>query len=81
MKGPPDRRMQLQNGEHRVRERSFRSVALPSISTGAFGYPVASASAVVASEIAEAVRRDSSLAVTVVCFDVEVLRAYQSALP
>jgi O-acetyl-ADP-ribose deacetylase (regulator of RNase III) len=64
-----------------VRERRLRSVAFPSISTGAFGYPLERASVVAASEIAEALRLDRSISVTVACFDVRVLRVYQAALP
>jgi len=63
-----------------VRERSFRSVAFPSISTGAFRYPLARAALVATDEIVEALRGDSSLVVTVVCFDAEVFRAYHAAL-
>ena len=64
-----------------VRERQLRSVAFPSISTGAFGYPLAKASVVASDEIVNALRKAPSLAVTVVCFSEEVLRAYQSVLP
>jgi len=63
-----------------VRERGFRSVAFPSISTGAFRYPLANASRVATEEIVQALRQDPSLAVTVVCFDSEVFRAYQAAI-
>jgi O-acetyl-ADP-ribose deacetylase (regulator of RNase III) len=64
-----------------VRERRLRSVAFPSISTGAFQYPLERAAVVATSEFAEALRLDHSISVTVACFDVQVLRAYQAALP
>lgn len=59
-------------------KRTLRSVAVPSISTGAFGYPVEKASRVAVEEIGDAIRRNASLDVTVVCFGSEVLRTYQS---
>jgi O-acetyl-ADP-ribose deacetylase (regulator of RNase III) len=64
-----------------VGERGFQSVAFPSISTGAFGYPVAKASRVAMDEIAVALRHNSDVRVTVVCFSADVLQAYQSLLP
>jgi O-acetyl-ADP-ribose deacetylase len=63
-----------------ARERGFRSLAFPSISTGAFRYPISRASVVAAEEIVQALLREHSLAVTVVCFDSDVFRAYEAAL-
>lgn len=63
-----------------VRERGFRSVAFPSISTGAFGYPLPLASLVAIDEIVHALRGEPSLTVIVVCFEPDVFRAYQAAL-
>jgi len=63
-----------------AREQGFRSLAFPSISTGAFRYPISRASVVATEEIAEALLAEPLLAVTVVCFDSDVLRAYGAAL-
>jgi O-acetyl-ADP-ribose deacetylase (regulator of RNase III) len=63
-----------------ARQRGFRSVAFPSISTGAFRYPLAAAARAAIEEILRALSENPSLTVTVVCFGADVLRAYQAAL-
>lgn len=63
-----------------ARDRGFGSVALPSISTGAFGFPLVKASRIAMNEIAAVLRQGAALEVTVVCFDSEVLREYESLL-
>jgi O-acetyl-ADP-ribose deacetylase (regulator of RNase III) len=62
-----------------ARDRGLRSVALPSISTGAFGYPIARASLVAMQEITRALETEALLSVTVVCFSADVQRAYEAA--
>jgi O-acetyl-ADP-ribose deacetylase (regulator of RNase III) len=61
-----------------VAENDFRSVAIPSISTGIYHYPLDAAA-----EIATRVARRSDKAerlIQFVCFDDETLRVYEAAL-
>ena len=62
-----------------AQEYGIRSVAFPSISTGAYGYPLDQAAAIALREISQALERDPSLNVTVACFDDRTLRAYETA--
>lgn len=62
-----------------AQEYGIRSIAFPSISTGAYGFPVERAAAIALREIGEALRRDPSLEVTIACFDDLTLKAYGSA--
>jgi O-acetyl-ADP-ribose deacetylase (regulator of RNase III) len=50
-------------------ERGLRSLAFPSISTGAFGYPLDLAAPVALEEIGRGLAGERGLAITVVCFD------------
>jgi O-acetyl-ADP-ribose deacetylase (regulator of RNase III) len=64
-----------------AQEYGIRSIAFPSISTGAYGFPVERAVIIALREIGEALRRDPSLEVTIACFDDRTLQAYTSARP
>ncbi len=64
-----------------AQEYGIRSIAFPSISTGAFGFPLEQAAAIALREINDALRRDPSLSVTVACFDERTLKAYEQARP
>lgn len=62
-----------------AQEYGIRSLAFPSISTGAYGYPLEPAAAIALREISRTLERDPSLSVTVACFDEPTLRAYEAA--
>jgi O-acetyl-ADP-ribose deacetylase (regulator of RNase III) len=62
-----------------AQEYGVRSIAFPSISTGAYGFPVERAAVIALREIGEALRRDPSLDVTVACFDDRTIMAYEAA--
>lgn len=62
-----------------AQEYGIRSIAFPSISTGAYGFPLEQAVVIALREIDEALRRDPSLEVTVACFDDRTLKAYETA--
>lgn len=67
----------------RVAERyGLRTVAFPSISTGAYGYPVAEAASMALAEVVSFLRDEarSVAEVTFVLFDERTLAAYASAL-
>jgi O-acetyl-ADP-ribose deacetylase (regulator of RNase III) len=62
-------------------QHSLRTLAFPSISTGAFGFPVERASRIAIAEIKSALERVPALErVTVVCFDGKTLAVYETAL-
>jgi O-acetyl-ADP-ribose deacetylase (regulator of RNase III) len=63
-------------------EKRLRSVAFPSISTGAYGYPVQKASPVALSAVATFLMEENRAPrlVRFVLFDAGTLRAYQDAL-
>jgi O-acetyl-ADP-ribose deacetylase (regulator of RNase III) len=62
-------------------EHGLETIAFPSISTGAYGFPVARAAPLAIAAIADFLDHDTMLTqVIVVCFDAHTLRAYQSAL-
>jgi O-acetyl-ADP-ribose deacetylase (regulator of RNase III) len=64
-----------------ARDHGIRTVAFPSISTGAFGFPVARASRIAAAEVRSFLERnDLPEGVTFVCFDLETLACYGEAL-
>jgi len=64
-----------------ARSRNFESLAFPSISTGAYGFPVARASRIAVRELRAAVERDQNLVtVRVVCFGDDTFRAYERAM-
>jgi O-acetyl-ADP-ribose deacetylase (regulator of RNase III) len=62
-----------------AQEYGVRSIAFPSISTGAYGFPLEQAVVIALREIGEALRRDPSLEVTVACFDDRTHKAYEAA--
>jgi O-acetyl-ADP-ribose deacetylase (regulator of RNase III) len=61
-----------------ARERGLRSLAFPSISTGAFGYPLDLAAPVALEEIGRGLAGGPGLAITVVCFDAATHGRYSS---
>jgi len=62
-------------------ERGLSSISFPSISTGAYGYPVADAAAVAIKTVASFLREDTTLKeVVFVLFDARTYEAYSSAL-
>jgi O-acetyl-ADP-ribose deacetylase (regulator of RNase III) len=63
-----------------ARERALVTLAFPSISTGAYRYPVAEASRVALEEILLGLAAAPSLRVSVVCFGRDVRDAYRRAL-
>lgn len=63
-----------------AKDRALSSIAFPSISTGAFRYPLLPAARVAIAELHDALRTNTELSVIVVCFESEVLRAYKRAL-
>lgn len=64
-----------------VEEHGLRSVAFPSISTGAYGFPVERACRIALREIRDFLERNSEVdKVQVVCFTPDVYEAYREAL-
>lgn len=69
------------NSTRLARSRNLASVAFPSISTGAYGFPVARASRIAVRELRHAVERDNHLhTVRVICFGNETFQAYERAM-
>lgn len=58
----------------------LHSISFPSISTGAYGFPVDRASKVALNEINTFLRENPNDEVRVVCFDVKTYKCYQEAL-
>ncbi len=62
-------------------EHGLRTIAFPSISTGAYGYPVARAAEVAVRTVAEFLRsRPASIEVTFCCFSPSDLKAYERSI-
>jgi len=62
-------------------ERGVRTLALPSISTGVYGYPLALAARIALEAVIEGLREETSLErVTFILFNAATLRAYEEAL-
>ena len=69
------------NSAQLARSRKLVRIAFPSISTGAYGFPVARASRIAVRELRHAVERDERLeTVRVVCFGNETFKAYELAM-
>ncbi|MEJ7902232.1 MAG: O-acetyl-ADP-ribose deacetylase [Thermomicrobiales bacterium] len=69
------------NSAQLARSRNLVRIAFPSISTGAYGFPVARASRIAVRELRHAVERDERLeTVRVVCFGSETFKAYELAM-
>lgn len=69
------------NSTRLASSRNLVSIAFPSISTGAYGFPVARASRIAVRELRQAVERDERLqTVRVVCFGDDTFRAYERAM-
>ncbi len=65
----------------RAREKGVRTLALPSISTGVYGYPLDLAAPIALATVAEGLREETTLErVTFVLFNEETMRAYERAL-
>jgi O-acetyl-ADP-ribose deacetylase len=60
-------------------EHGVRTIAFPSISTGAYGFPVDRASRIALGEIQKAIAANPNLEVVIVCFDEITERAYKTA--
>lgn len=79
MRGEPELLEQCYESIFRlVAENDFRSVAIPSISTGIYHYPL-DAAAEVAIGVARQIDEPERL-VQFICFDDDTLRAYEAAL-
>lgn len=64
-----------------AREKRLESIAFPSISTGAYGFPVDRASIIAIREVSSFLMcSNTPRAVHIVCFDLRTLKAYQNAL-
>ncbi|MEA1984203.1 MAG: O-acetyl-ADP-ribose deacetylase [Euryarchaeota archaeon] len=64
-----------------AQEQGFRTIAFPSISTGAYRFPVERASRIVISEIVNFLGTDESIRkVVIVCFNDKAFRCYSEAL-
>jgi len=64
-----------------AREHGLRSIAFPSISTGAYGYPIEQAAPIAVRAVLDSVRQPSSLElVRFVCFSARDLNLYQKLL-
>jgi O-acetyl-ADP-ribose deacetylase len=65
-----------------ARENRLATVAFPSISTGAYGYPVEKAAVVALDAVADLLKGDAGTLreVTFVLFDTETMEAYREAL-
>jgi O-acetyl-ADP-ribose deacetylase (regulator of RNase III) len=62
-------------------EQNIRSIAFPSIATGAYGFPLARAAEIAVREILDFLQRHAlPERVTMVCFDPATLRAYRQAM-
>jgi O-acetyl-ADP-ribose deacetylase (regulator of RNase III) len=60
-------------------QRGAVTFAFPSISTGAFGYPLEQAAAIVVQTIRDAIAETRIAFVRIVCFDEGTLKAYEAA--
>ncbi len=64
-----------------AREHSFTSIAFPSISTGAYGFPVDRASRIAVRAMRAELESNTALRqVVVVCFDLTTFQEYQNAV-
>jgi len=64
-----------------AREKKLNSIAFPSISTGAYGFPVDRASIIAIREVGSSLEHSNlPQKVHIVCFDAGTLKAYQDAL-
>lgn len=73
-------RAAVRSALQRAEERGLRSVALPAISTGIFGYPKAEGCAVIAQECVAHLRAAKTVEeIRLVAFDQETVQHFQSA--
>jgi len=64
-----------------ARSRGLESMAFPSISTGAYGFPVARAARIAVRELRHAAERNEQLrTIRVVCFGDDTFQAYERAM-
>lgn len=62
-----------------AKQAGLNSIAFPSISTGAYGFPVELASRVALREIHNFLRENQAFDVTVVCYDIRTYKCYKDA--
>jgi O-acetyl-ADP-ribose deacetylase (regulator of RNase III) len=60
-------------------ELGVQTIAFPAIATGAFGYPLHAAAQIAVEELMAALRERASLSAVVVCFEYDVLAAFEAA--
>jgi O-acetyl-ADP-ribose deacetylase (regulator of RNase III) len=64
-----------------AQKKNLRTIAFPSISTGAYGFPIERASRIALREIANHLKEDPQMEkVVVVCFDRKTYQCYSAAL-
>jgi len=63
-----------------VERHKIRSIAFPSISTGAYGFPAERASSIAVREMSAFLEKGSFVEVTAVCFNKKIFDCYQDAL-
>jgi O-acetyl-ADP-ribose deacetylase (regulator of RNase III) len=64
-----------------AQKKKFRTIAFPSISTGAYGFPIERASRIALREIINHLKENPQLEkVVVVCFDKKTHECYSEAL-
>ncbi len=61
-------------------KHGIKSIAFPSISTGAYGFPVEQASKIAVREMRSFLDGNGSIAITVVCFERRVYDCYMNAM-
>ena len=62
-----------------VIKQNLKTIAFPSISTGAYGFPIERASKIALHEIVQFLQTHSDVDVTVVCYGKEAFNVYQDA--
>jgi O-acetyl-ADP-ribose deacetylase (regulator of RNase III) len=62
-------------------QKQIKTIAFPSISTGAYGFPVQRAAGIASTEIRDFLAKNDLIQnILMVCFDTETLQAYRGAL-
>ena len=63
-----------------AREHGFKTLAFPAISTGVYRFPIARATSIAVTTVADELRMLAGARVTFVCFNDQTLAAYRAAL-
>ncbi|MDM7911820.1 MAG: macro domain-containing protein [Methanotrichaceae archaeon] len=63
-----------------AKQHGIKSIAFPSISTGAYGFPAEGASRIAVREMNSFLEKNSSIKVMAVCFNQKVFNCYIEAL-